>query len=108
MQENSVPSGSHIREDTNIMLSDLLIQVARIRVEHFKNLCQEDEERRASLREKEELDKNILEERRAREELEKNILEEKLASFREKEDLEKNCLKLKMQMMRRQMARFEI
>ncbi|KAK3869745.1 hypothetical protein Pcinc_015594 [Petrolisthes cinctipes] len=59
MQENSVPSGSHIREDTNIMLSDLLIQEARKRVEHFKNLCQEDEERRANFREKEELDKNF-------------------------------------------------
>ncbi|KAK3884783.1 hypothetical protein Pcinc_010971 [Petrolisthes cinctipes] len=112
-QERYTPNGagafgSHIREDTNIMLSDLLIQEARKRVEHFKNLCQEDEERRASFREKEELDKNILEERSAREELEKNILEEKLASFREKEELEKNCLKLKMQMMRRQMDRFEI
>ncbi|KAK3884662.1 hypothetical protein Pcinc_011076 [Petrolisthes cinctipes] len=107
MQENSEPLGSHVREDTKIILSDLLIQEARKRVEHFKNLCQEDEERRSSFREKEELE-NILEERRAREELEKNILEEKLASFREKEELEKNCLKLKMQMMRRQMDRFEI
>ncbi|KAK3892659.1 hypothetical protein Pcinc_003452 [Petrolisthes cinctipes] len=94
MQENYVPSGSHVRENTNIILSDLLIQETRKRVEHIKNLCQADEERRTSFREKEEL--------------EKNILEEKLASFREKEELEKNCLKLKMQMMRRQMDRFEI
>lgn len=60
MQENGyIPSGSHIREGTD-RIRELLIKEAEKRVEHYTNLCREDEERLASFREKEQLEMNYL------------------------------------------------
>lgn len=59
-KENHTLSGREIRGETNGRLAELLKQEAGMRVQHYRNLCQEDQERMASFREKESLEKKLL------------------------------------------------
>lgn len=78
MKENYTPSPSQIKEGTSGRLSELLTAEAEKRVEHYKNLCREDEERHSSNREKDELEKKLLREKLEKEELEKILLKIKI------------------------------